>query len=249
MRRCIIHEIIVVLVEPKYSGNIGAVARVMKNFQVSKLYLVNPCALDDDCFIRAVHATDILENASIFPCFSDAVKNIDLLIATSSIETVSDKKHLRNPLFPMQLSEQINQVSGSIGLVFGREDYGLYNPEIAQCDIMLKIPTSTLYPSLNLSHAVAVVLYEIFTHTTNMPQHRRPLDSMEKNILFDTFSDLLDNISYPAHKKQKTLVMFKRMMGRSLPSKWEYHTLMGVLKTASKKCEKQTPGSSSKNSD
>jgi len=220
----------------------------MKNFQVSKLYLVNPGPLDDECFIRAVHATDILDTAEIFTEFSDAVKDIDMLIATSSIETVSDKKHLRNPLFPAQLSQQLSQVSGSIGLVFGREDYGLLNPEIAQCDLMIKIPTSEAYPSLNLSHAVAVVLYELYTATTDMPKHRRPLDSMEKNILFDTFSELLDNISYPDHKKEKTQVMFKRMMGRALPSKWEYHTLMGVLKSASKKCEKQTKSSIDENS-
>jgi tRNA C32,U32 (ribose-2'-O)-methylase TrmJ len=63
----------------------------------------------------------------------------------------------------------------------------------------------------------------------------RLLDQNEKNLLFSAFSHLLDEINYPIHKKEKTKVMFKRMMGRALPSKWEYHTLMGVLRTAAEK--------------
>lgn len=229
-----ITDIIILLIEPKYSGNIGAVARSMMNFDVSTLYLVNPCKIDDASYIRAVHATSILDSASIFSSFDEAIQSIDLLIGTSSIDTISEKKHLRNPLYPKQLFEKISEVEGTIGLVFGREDYGLFNHELAACDIMMKIPTSPAYPALNLSHAVTIVLYELFSQVTIEPTTRRSLDSNEKQLLFETFSTLLDTIHYPEHKKEKTIVMFKRIMGRALPSKWEYHSLMGVLKTASK---------------
>lgn len=230
-----IPEFKIVLVEPKYSGNIGAVARVMMNFDVHQLILVNPCELDDICYIRSVHADSVLDEAIITDSFENAVENIDFLISTSSIPTLSDKKHLRHPVYLDEITEKIAGVEGTIGLVFGREDYGLYNHEIAACDLMMKIPTSDAYSSLNLSHAVAVVLYRIYMSRTKEKKSERSLDHVEKNHLFEAFSQLLDSINYPAHKREKTLVMFKRMMGRSLPSKWEYHTLMGVIRTAAEK--------------
>lgn len=219
----------IVLVEPKNSGNIGAIARAMMNFDVDKLYLINPCELDNICYTRAMHATKILDDAKIFSCFEDAVKNLDYLVATSSIESKTDKRHLRNPLFLEDFTEKVSEVEGKIGLVFGREDYGLFNKEIAACDIMLKIPTSESYPSLNLSHAVTIVLYSLYLKKAYIPKRRRPMGSLEKKKLYEFFNQILDNIDYPSHKKEHTKIMFKRIMGRAMPSKWEYHTLMGVF--------------------
>jgi tRNA/rRNA methyltransferase len=225
----------VVLVEPKNSGNIGAVARAMMNFDVEHLYLVNPCELDNICYARAMHATKILDNARTFPNFTAAVENLDFLVATSSIEASSDKRHLRNPVLLEEFSEKIFDGKGKVGLVFGREDYGLYNEEIAACDIMVKIPTSESYPSLNLSHAVTLVLYSIYRRKACIPPRRRSMGSLEKQKLFEFFAQLLDDIEYPSHKKEHTKIMFKRIMGRAIPSKWEYHTLMGVLSRTKRK--------------
>jgi len=219
----------VVLVEPKNSGNIGAVARAMMNFDVEHLYLVNPCELDNVCYARAMHATKILDNAQTFSCFEDAIENLDYLVATSSIESKTDKRHLRNPLILEDFSEKIFDVKGKVGLVFGREDYGLFNEEIAACDIMLKIPTSESYLSLNLSHAVTIVLYSIYLKKACIPERRRAIGSLEKQKLLEFFAQLLDDIDYQPHKKEHTKIMFKRIMGRAMPSKWEYHTLMGVF--------------------
>lgn len=126
-------------------------------------------------------------------------------------------------------AKKIFDVEGKVGLVFGREDYGLFNEEIADCDIMLKIPTSESYSSLNLSHAVTVVLYSIYLKKAYIPKRRRSLGSLEKEKLYEFFGQLLDDIDYPPHKKEHTKIMFKRIMGRAIPSKWEYHTLMGVF--------------------
>jgi len=219
----------IVLVEPKNSGNIGAVARAMMNFDVDKLYLVNPCELDSACYARAMHATKILDDAKTFSCFEDAVKNLDYLVATSSIESKTDKRHLRNPLLLEDFVEKVSEVEGKVGLVFGREDYGLFNEEIAACDIMLKIPTSESYPSLNLSHAVTIVLYSLYLKKAYIPKRRRPMGQLEKKKLYEFFGQLLEDIDYPPHKKEHTKIMFKRIMGRAMPSKWEYHTLMGVF--------------------
>jgi TrmH family RNA methyltransferase len=224
------HQIFyIVLVEPKNSGNIGAVARAMMNFDVNTLYLVNPCELDGACYARAMHATKILDDAKTFSCFDDAVKNLDYLVATSSIESKTDKRHLRNPLLLEDFAEKVSEVEGKVGLVFGREDYGLFNEEIAACDIMLKIPTSESYPSLNLSHAVTIVLYSLYLKKAYIPKRRRPMGSLEKKKLYEFFGQLLEDIDYPPHKKEHTKIMFKRIMGRAMPSKWEYHTLMGVF--------------------
>jgi len=229
----------VVLVEPKFSGNIGAVARVMMNFDVEKLYLVNSCDLDLEGYARAMHATKILDDAQVFSTFKDAVKNLDYLVATSSIEAKTDKHHLRNPVLLEEFAEKIFETKGNVGLVFGREDYGLFNDEIAACDIMVKIPTSELYPSLNLSHAVSLVLYSLYLKKALIPKRRRTLGPVEKEKLFEFFAMLLDEIDYPSHKKEHTKIMFSRIMGRAMPSKWEFHTLMGIFSKTLGKIERQ----------
>ena len=231
----------VVLVEPKNPGNIGAVARAMMNFDIEHLYLVHPsCELDNVCYARAMHATSILDNAHTFSSLKKATKNLDYLVATSSIESKTDKRHLRNPVLLEDFSDKLCEIKGNIGLVFGREDYGLFNEEIAACDIMVKIPTSDMYPSLNLSHAVNIVLYSIYLKNTDIPIRRRPLGSLEKEKLYEFFAQLLDVIDYPAHKKEHTKIMFKRIMGRAMPSTWEYHTLMGVFSKSLGKIKRKT---------
>jgi len=234
-----ITEFYVVLVEPKYGGNIGSVARAMMNFDFDKLYLVKPCVFDNECYARAMHAQKLVDNAKIFQSFDDVVNDLDYLVATSSIDSKSDKRHLRNPVFLENFAEKIFDVDGKIGLVFGREDYGLYNEEIAACDIMVKIPTSEAYPSLNLSHAVTLVLYSLYIQKI-VSKKKRTLGKVEKQKLFEFFSNLLDDINYPEHKKENTKIMFKRMMGRAMPSKWEYHTLMGVLSKTLEKIKKNS---------
>jgi TrmH family RNA methyltransferase len=228
----------VILVEPKFGGNIGAVARTMMNFDFDKLYLINPCKIDDECYARAMHASKIIDEAKIFSSFEEGIKNIDYLVATSSIETKTDKRHLRNPVILKDFVERVFDTEGKVGLVFGREDYGLYNKEIAACDTMLRIPSSDEYLSLNLSHAVSIVLYSIYVKRAFTPRERRHIGKVEKVKLYEFFSDLLGEINYPKHKRENTEIMFRRIMGRAMPSTWEYHTLMGVISRTLEKINK-----------
>ena len=200
----------------------------MANFDFKNLLLVNPCELNDECYARAMHASEILDKANFFKKFEDAVKNIDYLVATSSIDSKNDKKHLRKALPLEDFSKRIYDTDGKVGLVFGREDYGLYNEEISLCDTLIRIPSSESYPSFNLSHAVAIVLYSLYV-TKSEKEEKRTISNLEKEKLYGFFSELLDEINYPEHKKENTEVMFRRIMGRAMPSKWEYHTLMGVF--------------------
>jgi len=210
----------------------------MANFDFKNLYLVNPCELNDECYARAMHAKDILDNSKIFTSFEDAVKKMDFLAATSSIESSNDKRHLRNAVELDDFSDKIFETEGKIGLVFGREDIGLLNEEIAVCDMMIRIPTSESYLSLNLSHAVCVVLYSMYLRQV-IASKKRTIDKLEKEKLLSFFSQILDEIKYPNHKRENTEVMFKRIMGRAIPSKWEYHTLMGVFSKTLDKMKKQ----------
>ena len=223
--------------EPKYSGNIGAVARLMANFDFKNLVLVKPCSLDDDCYARAMHAKNILDNSKIFNNYTKAIENMDYLVATSSIESKNDKKHLRNALPIDDVSYKLLNLKGKIGLIFGREDYGLYNEEIARCDTLIRIPTSESYLSMNLSHAVGIVLYSLFIRKNTSKKEKRNIGNIEKQKLYDFFKEVLDQINYPEHKKEKTEIMFKRLMGRAMPSKWEYHNLMGVFSQILKEIE------------
>ncbi len=211
----------------------------MKNFDITQLTLINPCSLTDECYIRAVHAQDILKQAQIVDTFEKATQNLDYLVATSSIDTKSEKRHLRKPVPLEEFTQKITDIEGQIGLCFGREDYGLYNEEIAKCDIMVKIPTSASYPSLNLSHAVCVILYALYASSHDEESQRRIIGDVEREKLYDFFSCLLSTIGYPKHKKENTEIMFRRIMGRAVLSTWEYHTLMGVLSDTLKKCPKK----------
>ena len=201
----------------------------MMNFHVRRLVLVKPaCPLDQTCYARAMHATGILDSAVTFPTFADATKDLDFLVATSSVEAHTEKYYLRNSVALDTFVADVAKVDGTVGLVFGREDYGLFNEEIAACDMLVKIPTSDEYPSLNLSHAVALVLYELYTER-RPGRKQRKLGRVENDTLHGFFAEILDAIEYPAHKKAQTKIMFRRMMGRAMPSVWEYHTFMGVL--------------------
>ena len=104
---------------------------------------------------------------------------------------------------------------------------------------MLRIPTSESYQSLNLSHAVSIVLYTLYKNREFNTKKQRVIGKVEKEKLFEYFSKLLTEIHYPEHKKEKTEIMFKRIMGRAMPSKWEYHTLMGVFGRAVEKTRRK----------
>lgn len=218
----------VIIVEPKFEGNIGAIARAMKNFRLSDLILVNPCEIGDDCLSRAKHAKDVVESADIFQNLDDAIAEIDYLVGTSGVDSESDKKHLRNNLTPREFAARITEIEGKIGIMFGRENYGLYNEELRNCDTVITIPSSKDYPILNLSHSASIIFYEMFTIQVKK-KGKKEASGFEKDKMMQHFTDLLEAVDYPQHKRKKTTVMFQRILGRAVLTKWEFHTLMGVF--------------------
>jgi TrmH family RNA methyltransferase len=236
-------DYLVVLVEPQHPGNLGAVARAMLNFGIERLALVNPqCEVDDVAIARAMHAKRVLTKAKTYKSLKAATRKSGFVVATSGITSENDNQYGRHPLTPRHLAEKMGSVKGEVALVFGREDYGLYNDELELADALVNIPTGDEYPIMNLSHAVAVVCYELFQPTA---KRVKPRDSapVEKEKLNEFFDDLLDSIDYPSHRRRNTKLMWRRMMGRAVPTKWEFYTLAGVLKDAAAGAKKNKAAS------
>ncbi|MBS3781696.1 MAG: RNA methyltransferase [Candidatus Thermoplasmatota archaeon] len=229
----------VILVEPQTSGNIGAIARLMGNFAFERLYLVDPVSIDDEAKQRAMHAKDILQKAKIVEDYEYLMARFDMVIGTSGINTEKRKKFLRKAETPEELADSISDYEGEIALVFGREDKGLCNEELKKSDRLVRIPASKEYPILNLSHAVGIVLYEIFKNRGERIVKRQGNSSeeSERERLIQTFSDVLKETRYPEHKYEKTEVMFRKILGRACLTKWEYHRLMGVFSQILKEIE------------
>lgn len=221
-------DIQIILVQPKYEGNLGSVARVMKNFGFKKLILVNPCKIDKTAKIMSAHAKDVLENAIIVNSIEDAIIESDIVVGTTGVRGIKKDEHIRMPFFtPKELKNKLNGKSGVIDILFGREDNGLSNTELKLCDMILTIPTSEEYPIMNLSHAVAVVLYEL----SDIRSGEICLASgMDLRLLYEHFDEFLNDINYLEHKKNKTSLMIRRVLGRAELTGREVYTLHGILK-------------------
>ena len=224
----------VVLVEPKHEGNVGAVARAMRSFDVVDLVLIRPCALGEEARRRAMHGVSILEAARTVDDFRAAVADVDLIVGTSGIETKNEKRFARIAMSPRDLASRIKSMDGAVAIVLGREDFGLLEAELRECDFLVKIPASTSYPILNVSHAASIILYE-FRATRAAGRARRKASGLEKEKLHEAFAALMAATDYPAHKRERTRIMFRRLMGRATPTPWEFHAFMGVLQRATKR--------------
>jgi tRNA/rRNA methyltransferase len=231
----------IVLVEPQNDGNIGAVARSMGNFGFKELTMVNPCPITDEAFKRAKHANYILEAATVVDEFEEALNDCFLVVGTSGIITQGEGNYARIPLSPREFAERVVDHEERIALVFGREDMGLTQEQLLRCDLLVHIPAHEGYPILNLSHAVSILLYELFA-LQNGPSKPNPATEHEKDLLFQNFADLLEAVHYPPFRREKTNVMFRRMLGRSVPTKYEFHTIMGVLGGAVKRIKRLEKG-------
>jgi tRNA (cytidine32/uridine32-2'-O)-methyltransferase len=150
----------IVLVNTSHPGNIGAVARAMKNMGLTRLYLVAPRDYPSaQAQERAVSATDILAAAVVVPTLDAAIGDCQLVVGTSARE-----RRIPWPLLDArQCAERMALASPreQVAVLFGREDRGLTNEELQVCNLHLNIPTSQAYSSLNLAMAVQIVAYEL----------------------------------------------------------------------------------------
>lgn len=154
----------IVLVETTHPGNIGAVARAMKNMAMTRLALVNPKIFpSNEATARASGADDLLTAATIYPTLQEAIADCQLIIGTSARRRTISWPELN----PKQCAQKavIENPHQQIAIIFGRENSGLKNHELDLCHYLLHIPCNEDYSSLNIAAAVQVICYELFAAT------------------------------------------------------------------------------------
>jgi len=237
----------VVLVKPEHAGNIGSIARLMENFNFKKLVIFNPIEEIEKIFSYetqgfAMHGKDILFNAEVIiiqdqedhlPKFKKYLEGFDLVIATTAKgESYSNIRRLA--IFPEDLIFPKSETPLKIAILFGKESRGLTNEEINFVDILLRIPTGFNYPTLNISHACGIVLYEIFKKISvlTIGRGKNPVlyaNKEDRLTLYKFIDHLIEKLKIRSHKKENVFFAFKNVFERAFMSKKELSLITGLF--------------------
>jgi TrmH family RNA methyltransferase len=242
---------VVVVVEPETPGNVGTIARAMKNFGLSELKLVDPPDLEEggEAYGFAGHAReDVLPNAEEVT-FEEVVRSYHT-VGTTAITNEDSRRHVRYPFrTPAELRESLAGVESRTALVFGREGRGLNNDELARLDEVCSIPADGDYPVLNLGQAATVVLYELRDLTveeTQLPDvERSRAEEPAVERFYGFFGEFLDRVEHRDHKREKSGRMVRRLVGRAHPTDREVATLTGLFRRANRLLDEGRPADGS----
>jgi tRNA/rRNA methyltransferase len=219
----------VILLEPEQSGNVGAVARSMKNFGLNDLWIVNPKAtVDGEAQAYAMGGRRILESAKIVRNLHRALRGVSVLVGTSAVVVERSSNISRYSITPSQLAEKIAKTKGTVGIVFGRESSGLSNKEVEECDFMITIPADHDYNILNLAMAASIVFYEIFQRKTSASTELASRVATRR--LFHEFDLLVKRCGIQMHRRKLARRAFRNVISRSFISKREASLLLGVFR-------------------
>lgn len=242
-------SISVAVVGAETPGNVGTIARSMKNFGLSELYLVDPPELnpDGEAYGFAGHAREDVLPAATEIEFDTLVEEF-YTIACTATTNEDATKHVRYPFVrPAELGDELVGIDADVCIVFGRERVGLTNEELAKLDRICSIPASADYPVLNLAQAATVVLYELRDLTLTEDQHpdmpHERADESEIEGLYQTFAEYLCAVGHPDEKRSKAERLFRRLVGRSHPTGREARTLRGVLRRGARRATGEIPRS------
>jgi tRNA/rRNA methyltransferase len=232
-RKIQMDNVAIVLVEPQGPLNVGSVCRVMMNFGFSKLRLVNPCCdyRSLDARRMALAAESVLNDALVFPTLEKALADCHLAFGT----TRRFGKYRQDFLTPGQSAARVRSQSpeNRVAFVFGREDRGLHTSELDLCQFFVTIPTHDAYPSMNLSHAVALVLYEISKETgdcsNGLSGEDPPARAKDVENMFQHMRQTLLDVEYLDHQNPDHILRaFRRLFGRNSLSEREVRILQGL---------------------
>ncbi len=223
----------VAFIEPETPGNIGFLARTMKNFGLRKLILVGGCEMAEETWTFSMHAKDVLKGAKRMTWRELLDRDFDFKIGTTCRQG-NDHNLARVAIDPQSLGQSLRDIEGNVCILLGREGNGLSLEEIELCDIVVKIPSSPDYPPLNVTHAAAVIFYEAFRHVSE-PGMRgmREASAEEKRVLLDTVDGIIASSGLPKHRKRMSSLVFRRVVNRAFISGRECHTLIGLIKSIS----------------
>ena len=238
----------VAVIDAQTPGNVGTIARAMKNFGFSELLLVDPPELDPDgeAYGFAGQARDDVLPAARECTFDELISSYHT-VGFTAITGENATSHVRFPFqTPPELADDLGRVDGEVALVFGREDSGLTNEELARIDRLCTIPASPEYPVLNLGQAATIALYELRglaldgAHLPDVARERASSESVER--LHERFAEFLVAIEHPEEKRAKTGRLFRRLVGRADPTEREAITLTGIFRRAGESVRRANDG-------
>ncbi len=233
VERSLLSNIDIVLVGTLQSGNIGSVARAMANTGMTSLVLVRPCCtIDQQAYSMATHGARILRSARILPTLREALTD-----TVHAVGTTARERRWRDCFDHCELGARAvpHAMAGRVALVFGPEDAGLSNDELELCDEVTTIATAPGAASLNISQAVLLVCYELFTASckaqSDSVSRQEPAPASMTEAMYDHMREALLAIGYlnpqnPAH----TLGMIRRVLSRAGLSVPEVRMLRGIFR-------------------
>lgn len=236
----------IVLIGTTHPGNIGAAARAMKNMCLEHLYLVQPRHYPSaEATDRASGADDLLQRARVCDTLDEALKGCRLVAGASA-----RLRSVNWPLVaPRACAEQMLQEAGQgeVALIFGRERSGLTNSELDRCHLLVQIPSNAEYSSLNLSQAVQVLAYELYT--CSLGQEGQPTDRLdvasvdEMEGLFRHLGQTMADIGFSDPRQSDKLQRrLRRLFLRARPDQDEINILRGILSAAQGRKSMRTSG-------
>jgi TrmH family RNA methyltransferase len=195
----------IVLVRPRNPNNIGAVARAMKNFGLTDLWVVSPHPPVWNEVVSAVHATDVLTNARVVHSLIEAIADCNLVIGTTARTRVEQKQAVYTPA---DLSRELSQFDYHLALVFGSEKHGLTNEDFSHCHRVMSIPTQPDCPSMNLGQAVAVCCYELareLKRDLNVPRPTEATSAASIEVALQLSLDVLRLVDFVSPRNEPGL--------------------------------------------
>jgi len=221
----------IVLVHTRTPANIGAAARSMMNMGISRLTLVDPPKdANQEALKLAAGADRIVQEASIVKTLAEAIKDRHLVIGTSR-HPGRLRKNVRSP---REMAEQIAPLlpRNKVAIVFGNEVNGLDNRDLALCQEIIAIPSSEAFPSLNLSHAVMIVAYELYlavrTGVSPRDGELAPAEDLER--FYRHLQETLQDVGFldPA-QPDRMMASLRQIFGRARLEERDVAILRGIL--------------------
>jgi TrmH family RNA methyltransferase len=227
--------IAVTLIEPQGYVNVGHVARLMKNFGLKKLYFVGPAFDRTEAVRYSTHGKDVLSAAKTIT-LKQLRKRFDVLVGTTAIPATSRLNVLRESVSAEQMARIIHDGgSKDFCIMLGREASGLNNMELALCDLVVNIDTKTKYRTMNVAHALAIILYEI-SKAKRGPSAKRSKKNInlasqqDIELLFQYVSRVADASNYDMHKKPLLEAAVKKLIAKSVPTEKDVMLLVSLLR-------------------
>ena len=229
---------LVVLVEPQLGENIGAAARAMANFGLSRLRLVKPLQgwPNERARVMAAGADRVLDGAVLYDSLNDAIGDCSFVLATTA-RNHDQAKPVVSP--EAAASEMVARVAAgeNVAIIFGRERIGLENQEVALADRIVTLPVNPAFASLNLAQAVVVIAYEWFKRAGGgelpfaMPEKSPPAPKQQLDAFFADLERELERVEFfrPEEKRGTMSVNLRNIFQRMAPTQQDIRTLHGVI--------------------